>query len=177
MSDLGFQVPPLGRRKIRAIAAQVRAAFGMKEAWLPIVELLDLVIPRIQPEFRLIVCSRGEMGELHAVVGPDDPIIRVREDVYLGACEGKGRDRGTLAHEFGHLLLHLRPGYARSLARPRVQRYRTSEWQAKAFAGELLCSARHLSGLTSPEAMAARFGVSLASATVQWEKFREAGLI
>ena len=46
------------------------------------------------------------MGDKHGETFPDEHIIRIREDVYLGAVNGCGRDGMTIAHEVGHLFLH-----------------------------------------------------------------------
>lgn len=46
------------------------------------------------------------MGAKHGETIPSENRIRIREDVYERACNGYGRDRLTMAHELGHLLLH-----------------------------------------------------------------------
>jgi Zn-dependent peptidase ImmA (M78 family) len=45
---------------------------------------------------------------------PQDSLIILREDVYEGAHAGNGRDRMTVAHEIGHLLMHKNIAFARA---------------------------------------------------------------
>lgn len=175
--DSGFEVPPLSRREIRLTAERIRRIFGISAPYFPILEVLDVVIPRIDPEFTLEVCSGQEMGANHGLTDPVNKLIRIREDVMIGAREGNGRDRGTLAHEFGHLILHRRVGLARRPTRAQLPAYQNSEWQAKAFAGELLVYYRNLHGCRSPADLAERFGVSHDSAETQWRTFLKEGLI
>ena len=47
-----------------------------------------------------------EMGEAEAYTEFSPPQIVVRESVYLGAANRNGRDRMTMAHELGHLVMH-----------------------------------------------------------------------
>lgn len=68
---------------------------------------------------------------------PQDSLIILREDVYEGAHEGNGRDRMTVAHEIGHLLMHKNIAFARA-ERVEIRAFESSEWQAKCFSGELL---------------------------------------
>ena len=66
--------------------------------------------------------------------------IRIKESVYNGAAEGNGRDRMTIAHEIGHYFTLCFCGFQfqRNFKKETVPAYRSPEWQAKCFAGELL---------------------------------------
>lgn len=162
-------VPPLSRARIRAFADVVRTKLGGESAFFPIVETLELVLPRLDDDYVFEVCSKGEMGNNHGLTFPQQRKIQIREDIYIGACDGNGRDRFTLAHELGHLLIHadVKPQFARRSSEGEVKTYMTSEWQADCFAGELLMPAGILASCSSKNEAAEMFGVSLQAATVQ----------
>lgn len=178
----GFEVPPLSRKQIRSIAQKIRDTFCIKEPYFPIVEFLDLVLPRMWEDFVFEICDTGEMKRIHgpnchAITYPEDKVVKAREDIYVGACNGIGRDRLTLAHELGHLILHARLGLARKSATNTIPSFKNSEWQAKAFSGELLMSYTHVGKCSSMNDAMKLFGISQPAAEVQWEVFKRDGLI
>jgi len=187
MSGQSFEVPPLSRDRIRSAARQLRnircalAGSDADEPYFPIIEFLDVELPKHLDGFVLeiwdIDSMRREYGEAHAMTYPEDQLIQVRDDIYEGAAAGQGRDRSTLAHELGHVVLHNKQGLARRIADASVPTYRQSEWQAKAFAGELLVSADHIYRCSSVLDVPDMFGVSFDAAEVQWSAFMKAGLI
>lgn len=179
MTDGGVEVAPLRRKDIRVFANRVREVFGIRQPYFQIVEFLDVVLPQIIPDFTLEVLPSDEMGNHHGLTIPDDEVIKIREDVYIGANKGSGRDRMTMAHELGHLLLHKKVQVGLARAQPGLshQPYRNSEWQAKSFAGELLISSDHLKGCTHPAELELKFGVSAPAAEYQWKIFKKEGLI
>lgn len=181
MSDSSFIVPPLSRARLREAARKIRIIYKevaeYDQPFFPIVEFLDIWLPRIMPEFELQVRERHELGTAHGMTYPDKQVIQIREDVYEGASRGVGRDRFTLAHELGHLVIHPGIGLARSVANEHVAKYRQSEWQADAFAGELLISAQHIHQCSSPNEAALLFGVSEKAARTQWSVFQRDGIL
>lgn len=62
----------------------------------------------------------------------------IREDVYENANNGQGRDRFTIAHELGHLILQHNHILARTSSLMTHKPYEDSEWQADNFAAEFL---------------------------------------
>lgn len=80
-------------------------------------------------------------------------MIRLREDVYIGACKGRGRDRLTLAHELGHFIMHNESSIV--FSKPKIDgempKYYNSEWQADVFAGELLAPSYLIAGMSANE--------------------------
>ena len=77
--------------------------------------------------------------------------------------------RFTLAHEFGHMVLHNSEvqGFPRAISRESNHKpFRDSEWQADAFAAELMMPAERARGLSAEE-IARRFGVSLQAARIR----------
>lgn len=177
MNVYGFEVPPLSRKQIRAHARRLRACIGWAGPYFPIVDFIELALPKLIPGFYLEVCAARELDENHAVTYPNKKIIRVREDVYDGACADRGRDRLTLAHEVGHLLLHADIPLARSSSRTGLPPYRDSEWQANCFGGELLVPADHIHLCQHIHEVAPLFRVSLRAAEVQWRACHRDGLV
>ena len=88
--------------------------------------------------------------------------------MYLRAVSGEGRDRLTIAHEVGHLFLHDNDSIALCRLDPseKLKPYEDPEWQANAFAGELLASSYLISEMTGGE-VSKRCGVSASAAAIQ----------
>jgi Zn-dependent peptidase ImmA (M78 family) len=104
---------------------------GTDKPSFPIVQFLDVLLPKHFPQFVLEILTPTDMGAAHGLTYPDQHVIRVREDVYERAYQGEGRDRMTLAHELGHYILHSGLGLARMPAHESIPAYQDSEWQAK----------------------------------------------
>ena len=136
---------PLGRKDIRKKAQAIRLIaerFGCipDGTWFDIIRFVEHVLPQIDSKFTLEIVSLGEMRDLHGETLPEECTIKIREDVYLRACNGEGRDRLTIAHEVGHYLLHGDRTVRLTRVQPgrRVKTFCAPEWQANAFAGEWL---------------------------------------
>jgi len=176
MSGQSFEVPPMSRANIRRLAKQVRASLGVTEARFPIVEYME-IYDQIDKDFVYDIRTTKEMGTNHGITYPDKKLMLIREDVYNGAAEGKPRDRMTIAHEFGHLHMHANLGLSRQLPRGKILTYRSSEWQANCFGGELLVSADHAPQCSDPIEAMQVFGVSWEAANIQWEAFKREGIV
>lgn len=141
---------PLSRRQIRELAKFIRKLDNSeKEIYFDIVGFLEKKLPKLLPDFSLVVESEEILGECHGLTYPDRNEIHIREDVYNRAADGSGRDRLTMAHELFHLLQHERQNisYARIDSNGDIEAFRDPEWQANAFGGELLMPAdliRHM---------------------------------
>ena len=137
-----YEASPISRDAIRNITNMIRETFNLSHVkYFPIVEFLELVMPTLDEQFICLPVPKSEMGSKHGLAYPDNKLIKVREDVYDGAVDGKGRDRFTLAHELGHYFLHKKENvsFARTIgAEEKLPAFRNPEWQANAFAGELL---------------------------------------
>jgi Zn-dependent peptidase ImmA (M78 family) len=162
---------PQSRARIRQLTEVIRRKFDCdNQLYFPVVEFLE-VMPTLY-------ASEGfdyEIVENHVLISSvqaDMDILncymRVKESVYDGACKDKGRDRFSIAHEIGHFMLS-------NIAGVRLQRNMTNrtvnicedpEWQAEAFAGELLIPMKLVQGMTS-EMIAEKCKVSLAAARTQ----------
>ena len=163
----GMKVPPLGRRDLRAFARAIHGHLRYNgEGPFPIMIMLEHVLPALYQDFEYEICSKDQLGIDHGMTYPDKHRILLREDVYEGACDGRGRDRYTVAHEISHLLLH--EGLGVRLMREDVphKAFEDSEWQANALAGEILMPYESIVNLDA-NAIASRYQVSLAAAKTQ----------
>lgn len=163
----GQLVAPQSRESLARLAREVRAIIRSRGAF-PIVPFLENVMPSLYDGYEFDVREARFLGDAHAKTYPDDLRIVVRDDVYAGAVAGAGRDRFTLCHELGHLLLHQRIGLPRSGA-PKPVTYCDSEWQADAFAGCLLMPDALLERCGSIGEVVKRCGVSWDAARVQMQ--------
>jgi Zn-dependent peptidase ImmA (M78 family) len=123
------------------------------------------------PDFHLEVKPESYFPpKVHGETAIREKVIRIREDVYHGAIRGVGRDRMTMAHEAGHYILLVAKGLKlfRSFEGIEVEAFRDPEWQAKAFAGELLCPFHLIRGMAAPQ-IALACGVSDKAAQYHFE--------
>ncbi len=160
----GLLVPPRSNNDIALVADAVRSALGLQNSsYLPIVKLYEF-LDEIVPEASFEVRELHEMGNDHGRTYPEHGVILIREDVYERAYEGEGRDRFTMCHELGHLLLHRGVAFSRiDPDRPPVT-YCNSEWQADKFASYLLMPRVLLAECESVAEAQKLFGVSFHAA-------------
>lgn len=160
---------PTSRKKLRRIVTFIRSEFGLNDEFhFPIVPFLELGMSQIDSEFNFEVVDVSKLPFDYAKTYPEKKQIVIREDVYLNAIEGKGRDRFTIAHEIAHYILH-RPkmlGLARNERKEKIPIYKDPEWQANTFAGEILAPPHLIKGMTVEE-VAKACGVSLEVAKIQ----------
>lgn len=164
-----YRANPLSRNDIRHFVRWLKKAVGLEDLlYFPIVQFLENILPILIPDFQLEIVPTHEMGSNHGQTYPSKHLIRIREDVYLRAIAGYGRDRLTLAHEIGHLLMHREDAIALCRLSPneRLKPYENPEWQADAFGGELLASSYLIQGM-SYEEVQERCGVTASAAKVQ----------
>ena len=149
-----FPVAPASRQDIWKLVRNIRNNLGVeKKLYFDIVHFLEKVMPKIFPNFVLEICSEEEMGENHGETIPSEYKICIREDVYIGACKGKGRDRLTLAHEVGHFFMHDEGTiiYCRLAPNTKLPKFIDPDWQADVFAGELLAPSYLINGMDAQE--------------------------
>lgn len=169
----GIEVPPLSLKDIRNKVKSLRKLLykigfleNEDEPYIDIVRLYEYFLQQIGVEF--IVLPINELGSKHGETLIGTNIIRIREDVYNRACEGYGRDRFTMAHELAHLLLHRLENLslAREIDGVEIPAYKNPEWQANAFAGELLAPF-HLIKNKNINDIAKIHGITVMAAKVQ----------
>lgn len=164
-----YKAAPLGREPIRKFIRQLKRSVGLEyELYFPIIPFLENILPIFVTDFQLEILPVEEMGNKHGETYPSKSIIRIREDVYIRAAYGKGRDRLTIAHEIGHLFEHEDDAVSLCRLAPgeRLKPYEDPEWQANAFGGELLASSYLIDGMSARE-VSQKCGVTLSAARVQ----------
>jgi hypothetical protein len=166
----GVVVPPLSKKAIAINAQAVRAFFDLEtQDYFPIVgifELLHLICDGASFE----VLDEVTMGQDHGRTYPETRTIVLRGDVYERAYRGEARDRFTMCHELGHLLMHRNIALQRvdPSAPPKI--YRNSEWQADMFASYLLMPKNLLASCSTLHEACNRFGVSSEAACARREE-------
>jgi len=163
---------PISGQEIREITNQIRDLVGLtNDFYFPIVPFIEQVMPQIFSGFCYDIVDISEMKGLYAEALPQLNLMRIREDVYNNALNDIGRDRFTLAHEVGHFILHGegRVALARVNERIIIPAYKKPEWQANAFAGELLIP-HHLVAGISANTIADYCKVSIQAAEIQVSK-------
>lgn len=142
MSGYSIKVPASSRKQIRQAAEITRLVLekihGNESLYLPIVEMLEFDLPKIDPDYSFEVWSKNRMQSNHGLTITSEKTIILREDVYERALEGHGRDRMTAAHELGHYILHSNVDITFARADAQLKSYEDSEWQANCFGGEIL---------------------------------------
>lgn len=157
-----YKAVPVSRKDIRNFVKRLREMVGLEdELYFPIVPFLESVLPFLVPDFQLEIVPIEDMGgNMHGETFPGENRNCIREDVYCRAVAGEGRDRLTIAHEIGHLLLHAKKSIALCCLAPdeKLKAYEDPEWQANAFGGELLASSYLIRGM-SPWEVSEKCGV------------------
>jgi len=156
---------PLSRRAIRSVTNKIREIFNIPvDKPFPIMRLLELLVDK--NVYEMDIAEDSEMGSDYAKAFPDKKLIRIRNSTYEGACRGNPRDIFTIAHEFGHLILHTSDRIAFARSDNDVKVYEDPEWQANTFAGELLVPVNYISGLSIDD-IKNRYHVSKEVAQIQ----------
>lgn len=160
------------RMELRALAKKIRAVFGLEDTlYFPAVEVLEVIHKFDESaHFEVVGADELEEGE-HAVTDIVNKTIKIREDVYDGACSGNGRDRMTIVHEFAHFitLCVFEFRLARRFDGAEIPAYQDPEWQAKCLAGELMIDSDLVKGMTVDEVVS-KCGVSEDAARYQLSK-------
>jgi len=137
-----YKAKPRSARDIGALASAWRDALGVPDAWSPnVIRLLEIDLPKLIPQFALVVRADDEMADAEAYTEFNPPHIAVRGSVYQMALREDGRSRMTFAHELGHLVMH--PGAAKlrsesAIASAQIRHFESAEWQARKFAALFL---------------------------------------
>jgi len=156
---------PMSRVDIRRITNALKTQFNIPtDKPFPIVRFLEYVLTGLGLEYEVV--SDEEMRGVYAEAIPEKGLLRISESTYNGACDGIPRDRFTIAHEIGHLLLHTPDKVIFARASNEIKPYENPEWQANTFAGELLVHTDSIKGL-SVEDVANKYEVSFTVADIQ----------
>lgn len=166
-----FKASSLSRDKVRALANLLRRKLRLDPTEpVDVIRLLEVVFPAAFSAygFTYQYVPPNEMRGVHGLTDPVNHIIYINEIVYRDAARGVGRDRMTIAHELAHYLLHdgVTLGLARKAAGESIPAYMDPEWQASAFAAELLMPAEYIKDMSVDE-IVRRYGVSRQAAQYQ----------
>ena len=157
----------MSRNKIAEIAQIVRSVVELDDTlYFPVVHFIEIMAAEDSIDFNYELVEVNELAGTYATTNTSENVMYIREDVYKRAVKGNPRDRFTLCHEIGHYFLH-RPETI-SNARGEVPRYCDPEWQADAFAGELMAPRNLIKGMTSKE-IAEECGMSMTAADIQYK--------
>jgi Zn-dependent peptidase ImmA (M78 family) len=158
---------PLSRKRIRDLTNNIREFCGKEyEHEFPIMHFLENIMCLIFDSFEIEILEDDEI-DCEARAFPSKNLIKIRQSVYDGACNGNPRDRFTIAHEIGHMFLHDEESI--SFARGKdieIKSYEDPEWQANTFAGELLAPPYLIKNLNT-EAIMQKCKVSRSAAEIQ----------
>lgn len=161
-----YKAKPMSRKDIEKIAERLRYLLGVQDAmWIDVIAILEKVMPVLDKEFYLDIVEDKEL-DAHARAYPENHMIRIRESVYEGARNGKGRDRFTIMHEIFHFIWHDRTEISLARNIETVKVYENPEWQADVFAGAFLMPSRLIKGKTVNQVMQ-QCGVSQSAAKCQ----------
>lgn len=168
---MDYQTRPITREEIRKYAQIFRKFFEYDEisSFDPIRELdrihsvmndvsYEVVADDELPKNVPAVCELDVDGRF---------VIKIKETVYLGAVAGIGGYRMDITHEIAHAFLYklgYRPIMNRSFRNNTIPAYKSSEWQAKALAGEIMIPFEASKGMDEKEKMDT-FHVSFAAAS------------
>ena len=159
-------VAPLSRANIEAYANAVRGALGIGlHDRIDMLRLIELVLPRHLDGFRYEIVPDRDLGDAEATTSTTERLIKISQSCYDAARAGHARYPFTLAHEFGHLMLHT--GKPASLARGDVKAFVNPEWQADNFAGAFLAPAEMVAACGSINELMHRSGLSRDAADVR----------
>ncbi len=168
-----FLADPLSRMDIRRMTTEIRRSFDLQnQLYFPVLHALE-IFPIIDETFFYEVVEDDQLPhDTHAEYSVENNCIRIKNSVYIGAYNGFGRDRMTVAHEIGHYILIRQHGIklSRSFGNT-IETCRDPEWQAKCFGGELLIPACLVKGM-APYQVAVKCGVSLDAAAYQLTKIK-----
>ena len=139
-SPSGFKVKGRSRYEIRREALKTKdlVLAMMKKSSMSEVLARDLFeqLSKLGIEYQIIADDSDDIkkGVPAAMIGN---ILILRDGTYEGIVKGNPRDIFTLYHEIGHYILK----HERELNRGQIGKhnfYEDSEWQANAFASEIL---------------------------------------
>lgn len=90
--------------------------------------------------------------------------IYIRETVYNNAAAGDTRDRFTIAHELGHIVLHTETIIVCRIDE-KIKTYEDPEWQANQFAAEFLAPLEEIDIKSDINEISQKFQISKEAAT------------
>jgi len=169
-------VKPMSHHDIERTTEALRSAFRLDTKNIQMVNLMELVLPEVLPDFEFCVLPDAEMGGMAGVtaVGGEQMII-LAESTYVALCQGDQEARHVAAHELGHLVLH--SAQTPMLAKRTRDDHRVDpEWQADRFADLWLVPTEGVRKCRSAKHVAAKYNVSDELAERRWTEVKIEGI-
>lgn len=188
MSTDDFEVDPLRDLEVREHAKTLRRTLGWakEERVDPLLleTATEIWTVRGKKPFALEFTSDAEMPGDSGLTVYEKPkiVVRIPRRVRAKAFMGDGYGRYTIAHEFGHAVLHvdkLMKGAALPRRRignvtPRwIPKFKSAEHQAMVFAAALLINDDTARKLSTADEVSVQAGVSLTAARIYFEQVQE----
>ena len=175
-------VPGHSRQQIKQLADSIRK-FSQIPPGTPfpiiwVIEMMGVPFEERGPsrdgvpylEYQLV--PDEELEDCYAEFRPFSNMLLIRQSVYDGAYAGNGRDRFTLAHELGHVLLHGTNNFRLARNDKAIPSYQDPEWQANTFASMLLIPRDEILGM-SIEDITTRYKVSKSAAEIALKQVKK----
>ncbi|HFT1684962.1 ImmA/IrrE family metallo-endopeptidase [Providencia stuartii] len=179
---LANKVSPLSQDSIWAVASSVRkdanAALNTNDPYMDVLSALEYL--HNKEAILMHIVEFNEMPSEYAIALPKSREIIIREDTYENAINGVPRDRFTLAHELGHIVLHENAPQQYASAQSVISNHHyteDAEWQANEFAASFLIDLENKPVLKTPLLISETFGVSPEVSGIVWRKLRSLGLV
>ena len=166
-----LEVPYMSRVKLTTLAKFFRRMFQLgNDYYINVLDILERCLVKIDPLFNYEVPEKWDYDQnIHALCDIGRHSILIREDVYVGAYHGNGRDRMTIIHEVSHYFLFTFFGCPvyRSFQNThhKILKETDPEWQAMTLSGFIMCPPELIKGL-SIEEIIEKCGVSYSSAKI-----------
>lgn len=153
---MDYKTKPLNRRFLRFLAQIIRNTFKCRSKFKFNV---ILAFEQIHSIFKNITVEvvENELMRVPARCIPDLNgcyHIEVKEEIYVGACNGVGGYRAHILHEMCHAILCMlgyTPILDREFKNNELKPFESMEWQAKALCGEILCPYEATKGMSVRE--------------------------
>ena len=184
-SPSGFKVKGRSRNEIRREALKTKDAIltMMHKTSMSDVSAGDLFeqLSKFGIEYQIIEDNSEDikLGVPAAMIGSN---LIIRDSTYAGIVNGNPRDIFTLHHEIGHYILK----HERELNRGQIGKhefYEDSEWQANAFASEILMPIDEIENILNNQPnvdwtdIYYQFPVSVEAAQYRYDKLIDEGFI
>lgn len=171
---MDYETKPMNRLMARKIAKTFRILLGYNEdePFDPIRELdrLHLFIPNFSYEIIEDEMLPKNVPCVCEIDENENFVIKIKEKIYEGARTKKiGGYLMDITHEEIHVynyLLGYRPTMARSFRNHSILPFKSSEWQTKAVAGEVMIPFDATRNMTEKE-IVARYNVSYEAASLR----------
>ena len=167
-----YRAEPVSRLDVRRLVDYIRMITHTEnDIYFDVMSLLEFDMVKLIDGFELEIVESKKMPNLCGETIPSQKKIRLNEEIYVKALEGDGYARFSVAHEIGHLIWHTPESI--SLCRlkhgEKLITYEDPEWQADAFAGELLMYHPLVKNM-SPLEIELKCGVTRKAAITQYSK-------